>query len=131
MRPVVFGPACLVLASVVCGCTTEPRKFGEECAAVRSRFASAGGRVLSESSPQKRGEALQAASSYMFDRDIRTTLARTKRVLPQEYRLVRETADELNYARTDGGDSIYVSVQFSPVEAGKTWVGLMIKALPS
>jgi hypothetical protein len=52
-------------------------------------------------------------------------------VLPKEYRVVRETADELNYARTDRGDRVYLSIQFSPAAGGQTRVVLVLKSLPS
>jgi hypothetical protein len=131
MRAAGFAFACLAFASLVCGCTTEPRSFADECKGLRAQFASASSRVLSESSPQKQEEVWQASSSYEFDQDPPRTLGAVKRAMPKEYHIVRETADMLDFARTESGDSVYVSVQFSPSAGGKTRVMLLVKSLPS
>ena len=129
MRRAAFGLACLALASVVCGCTAKPRNFADQCAVIRSDFA-ARGPLLSESSPTLRNQSWEAASSYEFDSDKQNTSTIVKGLVPKEYQLVRETADELSYVHTDGGDSTYVTVQFSPA-GPKTHVALTVKTLPS
>ena len=51
-------------------------------------------------------------------------------MIPKEYQLVHETESELSYVHTVGGDSTYVTLEFSPAGA-KTRVALTIKSLPS
>ena len=62
---------------------------------------------------------------------MHATLEIVRSALPSEYHVVRETGDELNYARTDRGDSVYVTLQFAAASTAKTKVRLRIQSLPS
>jgi hypothetical protein len=84
---------------------------------------------LSESSPTQRNQSWEATSSYEFDSDKQNTLAIVRSLIPKEYQLVRDTVDEISYVHTDGGDSTYVTVQFSPAGT-KTHVALTVKTFP-
>lgn len=86
---------------------------------------------MTTSSPERHGQSEEISASYEFGSSADAALGAVKSTFPKSYKLVREAPDELNYARTDVGDSMYVTVQFSATPGGKTLAKVLVRSLPS
>ena len=91
----------------------------------------AGGREVAVTAIQRHDQSQESSASYEFSLSTSAALNAVKAAFPKSYRLVRETPDELNYAHTDGGDSVYVTVSFIAAPGGKTQAKVSMKTLPS
>lgn len=114
-----------------CNSPSTSQSFPDECAAIRASLAAAGGRELTVTALQRHDQSQESSASYEFGSGTNAAVEAVKAAFPKSYRLVREAPDELNYARTDGGDSVYVTVSFSTAPGGKTQARVLMKSLPS
>ena len=114
-----------------CNSTSTSQPFPDECAAIRASLASAGGRELTVMPVQRHDQSEESSASYEFDLSTDVAIQAVKNNFPKRYKLVRESPEELNYARTDGGDTVYATVSFVAAPNGKTQVKVLIKSLPS
>ena len=122
---------CAIGFSVGCNSASTLQPFPDECAAIRASVVAAGGREVEVTPLIRHDQSQETSASYEFASSTDAALRAVKSGFPKSYNLVREESDELNYARTDNGDSVYVTVTFSTAPGGKTQAKVLMKLLPS
>ena len=116
-------------AALLVGCSSTGF-LEDERRIVNERMESSGARVVNESIQRTNGQSRELVTTYEFDADLPMALAKVRGVCSQ-YQTMKQTADELDFVRADGGDSVYVNALFTSISPKLTRVKLSIRSMPS
>ena len=131
MRVAGLSAACLVLIFSGCASRNVPGSVTEQWSAIQARMHALDARPIAESPPQRRYDAWEASSTYEFTSDLAATSTRVRSALPRDYALVKVSPEQVDYARTSQGDSMYLTVVFEAKPGPRTLVRITWRSLPS
>lgn len=127
LRRAVTATALLVLA--LCACNKRDSSFEQECRSVQKAL-SANAETTQDTRPRQNGYAWEASWQYELQGQKEAAMKTFDARIPAGYKLMRQTATELSFARFDGHDSFYLTLSFVSAKQDSTTVLVKLKSLP-